>query len=55
MKITSIHTSIANNGHYQTVIYYLDSTANMCMAEQENLHLQGVEEFIRNFRIKHKL
>lgn len=53
--ITSIHVTRSANGRYLTTIYYLDATGNLSMADRQDLHLQGVEEFIRDFRIKHDM
>ena len=55
MKVTSINVSVTQTGRYRTSIYFIDSTGNLDMVERTDLHLQGVEEFIRDFRIKHKL
>lgn len=54
MIITSIHTSVRADGHYETVIYFVDSTG-INSVSRIDLNLQGVEEFIRDFRIKHHL
>lgn len=55
MTITSIVTTRKANGHYVTSICYLDDTGNVCMTDQTNPQPQGIEEFLRNFRIEHNL
>jgi len=44
-----------SNGNYHTIIRYFSSKGKPGEANRIDLHLQGVEEFIRDFRIKHNL
>ena len=54
-EVTSIFVSVLPNGHFDTTIYFLNSSGNTDAVSRSDMSLQGVEEFIRNFRIQHKL
>lgn len=55
VTLLGIDISILSNGKYLTIIRFLNSKEMRDETNRVDLHLQGVEEFIRDFRIKHHL
>ena len=55
VTIDSISVYVMSNGKYHTIIRFLNQRGKQCETNRIDLHLQGVEEFIRDFRIKHYL
>ena len=55
VTIVSISVYVLPNGKYHTIIHFLNEKGKQDETNRMDLHLQGVEEFIRDFRIKHHL
>lgn len=55
VTVDSISVYVMTNGKYHTIIRFIDNKGKRSEVNRMDLHLQGVEEFIRDFRIKHHL
>jgi hypothetical protein len=55
VTLHSISIEPMSNGKYLTIIRFINERGKRDETNRIDLHLQGVEEFIRDFRIKHNL
>jgi hypothetical protein len=55
VTLRSISIEPMSNGKYLTIIRFINERGKRDEDNRIDLHLQGAEEFIRDFRIKHHL
>lgn len=55
VTLIAISVDPMSNGHYLTIIRYLDTKGVRKETNRVDLFLQGAEEFITKFRIQHHL